>query len=581
MNVLSLFDGISCGQISLERARIPYDNYFSSEIDKYAIKVTQHNYPNTIQLGDINNWKEWNIDWKTIDLIFAGFPCQSWSIAGKQKGDNDPRGQLVHVLIEILNHIKSNNQNVKFLFENVRMKKEFIKYIDSLFEVKSILIDSASVSAQRRNRLYWTNIPNITQPEDKGIVLKDIIHENTFTDSDKSYCIDANYFKGDNPVQYYIKKRRQQVYDIIKEYIVPFNKTLQILEKEIQRGKVGFFRKDGQANRVYFIHDKAITLCGEAGGGAAKMGQYGFLKGEKMFGYIYITINNINGKKYIGKHKSSKFEENYLGSGKALLDSLKKYNKDDYDVVMLKACVDEEELNNAEYEIIKEHNAIQSNDYYNLKDGGNNGFSGGSHSEETKKKMILNNMGCNNPFYGKTHTKETKEKIGNMERGVNNHNYGGLSKEHSIKIGNALRGKEKTEDHKESLRGKRETVSCPHCGLLGGISNMKRYHFDNCKFKQYLFGCITPDRINKRQNGQRFSDSKKFYTLTSQDQHGILIEGYIRKLTPIECERLQTLPDNYTEGISNTQRYKMLGNAWTVDVIVHILSNIQNNKENN
>jgi site-specific DNA-cytosine methylase len=87
---------------------------------------------------------------------------------------------------------------------------------------------------------------------------------------------------------------------------------------------------------------------------------------------------------------------------------------------------------------------------------------------------------------------------------------------------------------------------------------------------QYLFGCITPDRVNKRQNGQRFNDGKKFYTLTAQDKHGVLVEGYIRKLTPIECERLQTLPDNYTEGVSKTQRYKMLGNGWTVDVIAHI-----------
>ena len=90
-----------------------------------------------------------------------------------------------------------------------------------------------------------------------------------------------------------------------------------------------------------------------------------------------------------------------------------------------------------------------------------------------------------------------------------------------------------------------------------------------------LFGYITPDRINKRQNGQRFNEGKKFYTLTAQDRHGVLIEGYIRKLTPIECERLQTLPDNHTEGISNSQRYKCLGNGWTVDVIAHILKNIK------
>ena len=91
---------------------------------------------------------------------------------------------------------------------------------------------------------------------------------------------------------------------------------------------------------------------------------------------------------------------------------------------------------------------------------------------------------------------------------------------------------------------------------------------------QYLFGCITPDRENKRQNGQRFNDGNKFYTLTAQDRHGVLIDGYIRKLTPIECERLQTLPDGYTAGVSDAQRYKCLGNGWTVDVIAHILSHL-------
>ena len=339
INILSLFDGMSCGQVALNRAGIKYDNYFASEIDRYSIQVTQKNYPNTIQLGDINNWKQWNIDWNNIDLLLAGFPCQAWSVAGKQKGDGDPRGQLVHVLIEIWNYCKQHNPNLKFLFENVKMKKEFIDYINNLFGVEAIHIDSALLSAQRRKRIYWTNIPNITQLEDKNILLRDIVHEN----NNELDNVD------------------------ISEYIVPFNKSLQILDKEVERGKVGYFGKDSQANRVYHIHNKAVTLCGEAGGGAAKMGQY-------------------------------------------------------------------------------------------------------------------------------------------------------------------------------------------------------------------LFGCITPDRIEKRQNGQRFNDGNKSHTLTAQDKHGIIIDGYIRKLTPIECERLQTIPDNYTYGVSDTQRYKMLGNGWTVDIISHILQNIKKYK---
>lgn len=175
MNVLSLFDGISCGQLALNRAGIKYNNYYASEIDKFTKLITQKNFPNTFQLGDINNWKDWGIDLGSIDLIFAGFPCQSWSVAGCQKGDEDTRGALVHTLIDVWQAVKKKNPNVYFLFENVKMKKEFITYINNLFGIEGVLINSALVSAQNRKRLYWTNIPNVTQPEDKGIVLADII----------------------------------------------------------------------------------------------------------------------------------------------------------------------------------------------------------------------------------------------------------------------------------------------------------------------------------------------------------------------------------------------------------------------
>ena len=175
MNVLSLFDGISCGQIALERIGIKVDKYYSSEIDKHAIKVTQHNYPNTIQLGDIKKWNEWEIDFSTIDLLLAGFPCQSWSIAGKMGGATDPRGKLMFDMMDVYNHIKLLNPNIKFLFENVKMKKEFQDYVDEVIGVKSIFINSQLLSAQNRNRQYWTNIGEIDIPEDKNICLEDIL----------------------------------------------------------------------------------------------------------------------------------------------------------------------------------------------------------------------------------------------------------------------------------------------------------------------------------------------------------------------------------------------------------------------
>ncbi len=111
INVLSLFDGISCGQIALERAGINVASYFASEIDKHAIKVTQHNWPNTIQLGDVTKWREWKINWESIDLLCAGFPCQAWSFAGKQRGTNDPRGELAIVLFELFTFLKRRTRS--------------------------------------------------------------------------------------------------------------------------------------------------------------------------------------------------------------------------------------------------------------------------------------------------------------------------------------------------------------------------------------------------------------------------------------------------------------------------------------
>ena len=371
--VLSLFDGMSCGQLALQKLGIKVKQYYAAEIDKHAIQVTQHNFPNTIQLGDVT--KVFAKDLPKIDLLIGGSPCQGFSFAGKQLAFDDPRSKLFFEFVRLKNECNPTY----FMLENVKMKKEYQDVITEHLGVEPIEINSNLLSAQNRKRIYWTNIPGVTIPNDKGILLKDIVHENESIDTvlngnyaewfaknaefqlGKKYCSLSPEKAITMTARQYASWNGNYWFEILSEYIVPFDKTLQILDKEVQRGKVGYFRKDSQANRVYYFHDKAITLTGEAGGGAAKMGQY-------------------------------------------------------------------------------------------------------------------------------------------------------------------------------------------------------------------LFGCITPDRIEKRQNGQRFNDGKKFYTLTAQDKHGVLIEGYIRKLTPIECERLQTVPDNYSAIVSNSQRYKMLGNGWTVDVIAHILS---------
>jgi len=177
MNVLSLFDGISAGQVSLERSGIKVDNYYASEIDKYAMQVANKNYPNTIQLGSVTNWMDWDIDFATIDLVIGGSPCQGFSIAGKQLNFDDERSKLFFEFSAILDTIKILNPNVKFLLENVRMKKEYQDVISEYVGVEPIVINSSLVSAQNRVRFYWTNIKGIEQPADRKLVLSDILED--------------------------------------------------------------------------------------------------------------------------------------------------------------------------------------------------------------------------------------------------------------------------------------------------------------------------------------------------------------------------------------------------------------------
>jgi len=172
--VLSLFDGMSCGMIALERAGIIVKKYYASEIDKYAQIVSEKNYPDIIRLGDITKWREWKIE--KPDIIIGGSPCQGFSFAGKQLNFEDERSKLFFVFVDILKHYKPKY----FLLENVRMKKEYQKVISDCLGVEPIEINSALVSAQNRRRLYWTNIKNVTQPDDKGILLKDVVGERAF-----------------------------------------------------------------------------------------------------------------------------------------------------------------------------------------------------------------------------------------------------------------------------------------------------------------------------------------------------------------------------------------------------------------
>jgi len=171
MNVLSLFDGMSCGQLALNKIGLKYDNYYASEIDDYSIKITQHNFPNTIQLGSVTDIKA-NVLPK-IDLLIGGSPCQSFSNAGNGKGFDGKSG-LFWEYVRLFNELKPKY----FLLENVVMKKEWKDIITEALGVKPILIDSNLFSAQNRRRLYWTNIPNIDLPKNQNIHIEDILENN-------------------------------------------------------------------------------------------------------------------------------------------------------------------------------------------------------------------------------------------------------------------------------------------------------------------------------------------------------------------------------------------------------------------
>jgi len=168
-NVLGCFDGISCGQVALQRAGIEYDQYYASEIDTYAMQVTQRQFPKTQQLGSITEWKTWNLE--NVDLIIGGSPCQGFSMAGKRLNFDDARSKLFFEFLAIVRHYKPKY----FLLENVRMKQEAQDAISKELGVEPVLINSGLVSAQSRDRLYWTNIPDVELPKDRGIYLKHIV----------------------------------------------------------------------------------------------------------------------------------------------------------------------------------------------------------------------------------------------------------------------------------------------------------------------------------------------------------------------------------------------------------------------
>lgn len=205
MNVLSLFDGMSCGRVALERCGFKINKYYASEIDKYAITVAANNYLDTIHIGDVTQVRAEDLE--PIDLLIGGSPCQGFSFAGKQLNFEDPRSKLFFEFVRLVKECKPKY----FFLENVVMKKEFQDVISSYLGVEPIMLNSALISAQSRKRLYWTNILGYTPPEDKGILLKDIVHEHCLTDRDKSHAIIGSIGRTTTR-EYFQKNQGQMVY---------------------------------------------------------------------------------------------------------------------------------------------------------------------------------------------------------------------------------------------------------------------------------------------------------------------------------------------------------------------------------
>lgn len=248
MNVLSLFDGISCGMVALKRAGIPVDRYIAYEIDKYAIQTSTKNYPEIIRRGNV--FEGGFSDYRGVDLLIGGSPCTYWSIA-KRDRETDCGGEGFRLFMQYVRALDETGAQY-FLYENNYSIHQNIKdEISRRLGVQPVMINSALVSAQQRKRCYWTNIPNVTQPADKGILLKDII-DNAVPWQGKSYCLTANYSGA------YLKNTLER-----------HQRTMVAVP--IRIGDIG---SNAQAHRVYSVHGKSISLSASKGGQGSGTGLY-------------------------------------------------------------------------------------------------------------------------------------------------------------------------------------------------------------------------------------------------------------------------------------------------------------------
>jgi DNA-cytosine methyltransferase len=489
MNVLSLFDGMSCGRIALDRLGIKVDNYYASEIDKYAIQVSQANYPDIIQVGDVTQLDTSSLP--QIDLIMGGSPCQGFSFAGKQLAFDDPRSALFFELVRCVKDLKPKY----FLLENVRMKKEYLDVISEYMGVEPIMINSALVSAQNRVRYYWTNIPGIEQPEQRGIVLRDILETQT----------------NEQPVK--DTKRNQRHYRNDDEKSLCMTATMY---------------KGAGNNGMTLVQQKLIKV-------GMNVEQVKVRKHE-------VEINSLQYLLREMKKESSKTNKQIAEETNTPITKVEHWFRTDssFAIPSDDIWIKLKEVLGIETDVFDKQ--IMEFEY---RDG----------VYETKQRVYSEN--------GKSPTLTA----GNKEQYIETHNT-------PKQVGTAV----DIKGHDILKRVYSPDGKSPTVNACTGGNREPKVMVDKRK----------PNQINpsKKANGVQpymqdrvFHVDGKSHALTrefaSRTNVGDEQEVYWRKLTPVECERLQTVPDNYTNHVSNTQRYKMLGNGWTIEVICHILKKIK------
>ena len=551
IKVLSLFDGMRCGQIALDQLGIEVDTYYASEIDKYAIEITQKNFPETIQVGDITKLDP--KDFADVDLIMGGSPCQGFSFAGKQLAFDDPRSALFFEFIRMLKAIKPKY----FLLENVRMKKEFLDiisqqvsecYPEITFGIQPILINSSSVSAQSRQRYYWTNISNIKQPEERGIVLRDILETKpeTFTamsdkfvkrNGDRDCMIDLNKEKASNlSAMEYVKNGRQG------DYL-----ACDSSGKPKQVGNLEDIKGHDILKRVYSEDGKSPTITAHAGKG---------------------TVPKIETKpKQVGK----------------LIEQVK-VRKHEVDIPKLQTCILDHyaKCGKNKKEIAKELNDKYSTVEHYFRKLGSNFFCIPSEEHWPQLKKILG-IETNKfdkqimEFEFRDGVFETKQRVYSDEGKSPTLTHGSADKLIQVGVAADINGHDILK-RVYSPEGKSPTLNA--CGggntepkvITGGAFRGRAYDKDGKRMDR-----DGSSVANKTKQMLELRKDDKSNAITTVGKDSVVVDEELtwRKLTPLECERLQTVPDNYTEGVSNTQRYKMLGNGWTVEVIKHILGDIK------